>query len=155
MGQVITSIGIESYDRQNGIEKAKNVAIHQDWRTICNALVICVFANVPVETVLDLVNAACGLQLSISELMELGERAWNLKRVINIRLGLRRSNDKLPEALLQPYKDNPEGAAGYVPDFESMLTAYYDSRGWNQHTGYPSKDKLKYLGLGWLVEDKW
>jgi aldehyde:ferredoxin oxidoreductase len=155
MGQVIASIGIEPYSRQGGAEKAKNVAIHQDWRTICNALVLCVFANVPVETVLGLVNAACGMELTISGLMQLGERAWNLKRSINIRLGLTGSNDKLPKGLLQPYQDYPEGAAGFVPDFTAMIETYYQARRWDKETGYPSKEKLISLGLEWLVEDIW
>ena len=33
MGQVLTYLGMEAYDRQGGAEKAENVAIHQDWRT--------------------------------------------------------------------------------------------------------------------------
>jgi aldehyde:ferredoxin oxidoreductase len=155
MGQVISRIGIEAFDRQGGAEKAKNVAIHQDWRTIANALIVCLFANVPAETVLDLVNLSCGLDLQIPDLMHLGEKAWNLKRVINNRLGLTRSNDTLPKALLQPYKDFPEGAAGYQPDLVSMLEAYYDTRGWDKKTGYPSKEKLIELGLEWVVEDIW
>jgi aldehyde:ferredoxin oxidoreductase len=32
--------------------------------------------------------------------MRSGERAWNLKRAINNRMGLTRANDKLPKAFL-------------------------------------------------------
>ena len=72
MGQVLTDLGMDSDDRQGGAEKALNVAIHQDWRTVANALVLCVFANVPVETVLELVNPACGLEWQVADLM----RCW-------------------------------------------------------------------------------
>jgi aldehyde:ferredoxin oxidoreductase len=155
MGQVLTSLGMKTIDRQSGAEKAQNVAIHQDWRTIGNSLVLCAFANVPVETVLDLVNAACGLDWSLGELMRAGERGWNLKRVINNRLGLTRKNDKLPKALLQPYMDHPSGANGFAPDLETMLEAYYKAREWDAETGYPKKEKLISLGLEWLTEDLW
>jgi aldehyde:ferredoxin oxidoreductase len=155
MGQVLTSLGMNVYDRHGGAEKARNVAIHQDWRTISNALVLCVFANVPVETVLDLVNAACGLDWNISDLLQTGERGWNLKRVINIRLGLTRENDQLPKALLESYKDHPAGADDFAPDFQSMINAYYEARQWDKQTGYPIKSKLESLGLNWLVEDIW
>jgi len=155
IGQVLESLGMEHFDRHVGAEKAKNVAIHQDWRTIANSLVMCVFANVPAETVLELINTACGLHWNISELMVAGERGWNLKRVINNRLGLTRKNDKLPKAFLQPYSDHPAGADGYVPDFNNMLEAYYQARGWDLITGFPSKEKLTSLGLEWLVEDIW
>ena len=67
------------------------------------------------------------------------------ERVINNRMGLTRANDKLPKALLQPY--NEGGTAGFVPDLESMLSAYYDARGWNKETGRPSREKLIELGL--------
>jgi aldehyde:ferredoxin oxidoreductase len=155
MGQVLTSLRMKTIDRQAGAEKAQNVAIHQDWRTIGNSLVLCAFANVPVETVLDLVNAACGLDWSLDELMRAGERGWNLKRVINNRLGLTRKNDKLPKALLQPYMDHPSGANGFAPDLETMLEAYYKAREWDAETGYPKKEKLISLGLEWLTEDLW
>ena len=130
MGQVLTDLDMDAYDRQGGQEKAKNVAIHQDWRTVANALVICIFANVPVGTTLELVNTACGLDWQVSDLMRSGERGWNLKRAINNRLGLTRKNDILPKVFSLPYDDHPAGSDGYVPDIDSMLDAYYHIRGW-------------------------
>ena len=153
IGQLLISIGMEHFSRQGGAEKAKNVSIHQDWRTITSSLVSCIFANVPPESILDLVNAACGLDWSLKDLMIAGERGWNLKRAINNRLGLTRKNDKLPKALLQPYSDHPSGADEYAPDFEKMLEAYYEVRGWDPTTGNPKKEKLKELSLDRLMED--
>jgi aldehyde:ferredoxin oxidoreductase len=155
MGQVLTTLGMKAVDRHAGAEKAQNVAIHQDWRTIANSLVLCIFANVPVETVVDLINAACELNWNAKMLILAGERGWNLKRVINNRLGLTRKNDRLPKAFLQTYSDHPAGADGFVPDFENMLEEYYEVRGWDPKTGYPKKEKLISLGLEWLVEDIW
>ena len=155
LGQVLTSIGMERYDRLGGAEKARNVVIHQDWRTVANALVMCIFANVPAETVIELVNAACGLEWQISDLMQAGERGWNIKRVINNRLGLTRKNDHLPKAFLQPYADHPEGSNGFTPDINNMLDAYYQVREWDPETGFPKKDKLLSLGMDWVVEDLW
>jgi aldehyde:ferredoxin oxidoreductase len=153
IGHILTSIGMHQFPRQGGREKAQNVAIHQDWRTVSNSLVICIFANVPPESVVELVNAACDFDWSINQLMFAGERGWNLKRVINFRLGLTRENDKLPKGLLQPYSDHPHGAENFVPDFDGMLKSYYEARGWDPQTGYPREDKLKLLGLEWIVEN--
>ncbi len=155
MGQVITDIGMKAYNRQGGAEKALNVAIHQDWRTVFNSLVICVFANVPPFSVLDLVNSSCGLDWSLDELLRSGERGWNLKRVINNRLGLTSENDTLPKAFREPFTDHPAGADGYVPDFDKMIQAYYEVRGWDPVTGLPTREKLVSLGLDWVVEDIW
>ena len=151
MGQVETSVGLVLYPRQCGAEKASNVARHQDWRTMFNALVMCFFANVPPEMVLAYVNAACGLDWTLSDFMLSGERAWNLKRAINNRLGLTRANDKLPKLLLQAYSDG--GAAGFVPKIGEMLEAYYVARSWDPITGYPTRQKLLQLGLDWVVDD--
>jgi aldehyde:ferredoxin oxidoreductase len=153
LGQALLDIGIEPIDRHAGAEKAKNVALHQDWRTIANSLVLCTFANVPPATVLGLINTACGIDWDIGEMMRAGERGWNLKRIINIRLGLTAKNDRLPKALLQPYADHPVSTGDFTPDFENMIRAYYEVRGWNPHTGQPEKEKLLSLGLDWLVED--
>ncbi|MBT4003286.1 MAG: aldehyde ferredoxin oxidoreductase family protein, partial [Chloroflexi bacterium] len=111
IGKSEESLGIKNFDRQAGAEKAENVAIHQNYRTMANALVICFFGSINPELIVDLTNAACGLDLSIADYLEAGERAWNLKRAINNNLGLRRENDRLPKSLLEPLSDG--GAAGY------------------------------------------
>ncbi len=147
IGQVDDSLGLEYFDRHAGAEKAANVARHQDWRTVGNALVLCHFANVPPKTVLDLVNAACGLALDLDDLMRAGERGWNLKRRINLNLGLVGADDHLPDPILQPLNDG--GAAGYLIPFDEMLTAYYTARGWDEN-GIPTPEKLAELGLAGL-----
>ncbi|MBI4768965.1 MAG: aldehyde ferredoxin oxidoreductase, partial [Chloroflexi bacterium] len=78
-------------------------------------------------------------------LRAVGERAWNLKRAINHRLGLTRANDTLPKALRQPYPDG--GSAGFAPDLPAMISAYYAARGWDEATGQPTRDTLRRLRL--------
>jgi aldehyde:ferredoxin oxidoreductase len=151
IGQADASIGLEFYDRQVGAEKAANVARHQDFRTVNNALVLCMFANVAPETMLHLVNAQMGYDWTLDDLLRCGERAWNLKRLINIKLGLTRANDTLPKPLLKAYADG--GAAGYVIPFDAMMDAYYDARGWEKETGKPMKERLVALGLEDAAED--
>ena len=151
IGQVDSSLGMEYYDRHVGAEKAANVARHQDFRTVNNSLVLCMFANVPPETMLDLVNAACGYEWSLGDLLRCGERAWNLKRLINLKLGLTRENDRLPQPLMRAYQDG--GAQGYVIPFDEMMVAYYAARGWDALSGKPVPEKLSDLGLSWVAKD--
>ncbi len=152
-GQTYEDIGIDHYDRQAGAEKAANVARHQDWRTMNNSLILCYYANVSPQTVLNLVNQVTDFGYTIEELITVGERAWNLKRVINHRLGLTRENDRLPKHLLKPLPDG--GSAGYVPPFDEMLGAYYKARGWDSETGRPSPERLQTLDLDEYVADVW
>jgi len=152
-GHTQEQIGIEFFSRHAQAEKAANVAKHQDWRTVFNASVMCIFANVEPDIQVKLINASCGLDWTIEDLMKSGERAWNLKRAINNRMGLTRANDKLPKALLEPFPDG--GSAGVVLDFEEMLSAYYEARGWDVKTGKPSREKLIELGLEDVAMDLW
>jgi aldehyde:ferredoxin oxidoreductase len=150
-GHAIDQLGIEYFGRHAQAEKAANVAKHQNWRTVFNAAVMCIFANVDPQMQVNLVNAACGYNWTPNDLMKCGERGWNLKRIINIRMGLTAANDKLPKALLEPYKEG--GSAGFVPDLPAMLDAYYEARGWDKETGKPSKEKLAELRLKNAVEE--
>lgn len=146
-------LGIEFFSRHAQAEKAANVARHQNWRSVDNAIVMCIFANVEPQEKVNLINAACGLDWTIADMMRSGERSWNLKRAFNNRMGLTASNDKLPKALLEPFPDG--GSAGFVPDIQGMLYAYYEARGWDQETGKPARRTLMELGLEDVAEDLW
>jgi len=154
-GQLNEEIGLEFFPRQAGGEKAANVALHQNWRTVFNSLVMCIFGNVPPQTQVDLINTACGYTWTVSDMLRCGERGWNLKRAINNRMGLTQTNDKLPKALLEEaYQDG--GAAGYKIPLQEMLQAYYMVRGWDPETGRPLKEKLLSLGgLEDVARDLW
>jgi aldehyde:ferredoxin oxidoreductase len=153
IGQADDQLGMKMFSRQGGAEKAGNVIIHQDWRTVSNALVMCILGNVHPADLVDLVNAGCGLEWTIKDLLLAGERAWNLKRAINNRLGATREDDKLPQRFLEPLPDG--GAADFQIDFEPMLREYYRIRDWDWDTGKPTKDKLHELGLDFAAEDLW
>ncbi len=152
-GHTSDQLGITYFDRHAQAEKAANVAKHQDWRAVYNSIVMCIFANVDPQMQVDLVNAACDLNWTIDDMMKSGERGWNVKRAINNRMGLTRANDKLPKALLEPYKEG--GSAGFVPDLPAMLNAYYEARGWELDSGKPSKEKLVELRLDDVAKDLW
>jgi aldehyde:ferredoxin oxidoreductase len=148
LGHTNEEIGVKLFDRYDGAAKAANVARHQDWRSCGNNLVLCIFANVPNETCRSLVEHATGFDVSLAELMKVGERSWNLKRVINLRLGMTRSQDRLPGVFMSPL---PQGVpAGRVPPFDEMLEAYEVTRGWDHVSGWPRPETLERLGLGHL-----
>ncbi len=151
MGQSFEEVGVTLHGRTEGSPKAASVARHQDWRTLGNALVLCHFANVASDNLLQLVNLATGLDYSLPDLMVVGERGWNLKRLVNRRLGLTRANDQLPEILMTPLNDG--GAAGVEIHLDEMLDAYYAARGWDPVSGFPTQSKLKQLGLGWASNE--
>ena len=145
LGGSLDEIGIPMTDRFSDLGKAGYVARHQHWRTMQNALVMCFFAVVPPETVRELVSAATGLARTMDELLQAGERAWNLKRCYNLRLGLTPASEKLPKLLLEALPDG--GQEGHVPDIAAMLDEYYAASGWERASGWPTPEKLAELGL--------
>ena len=153
IGQSIDELGITFNGRLGGPEKAAGVARHQDWRSVGNSLVLCHFANVPPATVLELTNMATGFDYSLTELVHVGERAWNLKRAINVRLGLSRSDDRLPAHVMGARHDAPSEPAE-LP-LQEMLHAYYLARGWDEASGKPSPQTLGRLGMPEVIADMW
>ncbi len=145
MGNSIDDLGIPMTERLEDGGKAHYVARHQDWRTVNNSLVNCLFAATPPSTLVSLLSAATGHNWSLEEMLRAGERAWNLKRAYNCKLGLTRATEKLPKLLLDPLPEG--GQAGHVPDMELMLHEYYVARGWDEATGRPTPQKLAELGL--------
>jgi len=152
-GRSVDELGIPMTDRFQADGKARIVARHQDWRSFCNALIVCYFSNAPVQSYIDLLAAATGWEVTPDDILLAGERIWNLKRAFNNRLGLTRADDRLPQLFLQPLSEG--GTQGHVPDLELMLREYYDARNWDWETGKPSRGKLVGLGLGWVAEELW
>ncbi len=146
LGGAMEEIGVPvPENRLDEAGKAAYVARHQHWRTVCNSLVLCFFAVVPPQTMVDLLTAAEGGDWTLDELMRAGERVWNLKRLYNLRLGLTPASEKLPKLLLEPLPDG--GQEGHVPDVELLRREYYAASGWDWQTGGPTPEKMAELGL--------
>lgn len=145
MGQTLEEVGVHLLPRTASEGKAVNVARHQDWTSVANSLVLCIFSNVPPSVICELVNLATGFDMDLQEFLIVGERAWNLKRLINLNLGMDIENERLPEHLMKPLDDG--NVAGMAPPFEELISEYYKYRDWNTQTGRPSQFKIDALDL--------
>ncbi|MHA1196088.1 MAG: aldehyde ferredoxin oxidoreductase C-terminal domain-containing protein, partial [Promethearchaeota archaeon] len=130
---------------QDDAKMAEFCAKIQNYRAIYNSTIMCVFANPPPSQVMDLINTATGLSFNLGEFKILGERIYMMKRLFNLKMGVKPEDDRLPKILLNPV--NEGGSAGKTPNFEQLKKAYYEFRTCDMETGYPSKEKLKQLGL--------
>ena len=137
-----------SYDRLASNEETVRLVIDfQDYMATYNPLGLCKFmvkgGLTPTKTA-ELLNAALGWDWSAEDLVRTGERIFNLKRLINIRLGMTADQDTLPRRFLE--EPRPSGtAAGNLPDLERLLPIYYRRRGWDEK-GRPTRDRLTQLG---------
>ncbi len=93
----------------------------------------------------EAINMSTGWGLSHEELMTIGDRIFTLKRVFNVKAGVTKAADSLPERIATLDRNERHRA---VPReaFEQMRDEYYQLRGWN-HEGRPARACLEALGL--------
>jgi aldehyde:ferredoxin oxidoreductase len=153
LGLTLAEAGIEpGSSRFVSQGRAPVVANLQDWRTLYNSAIMCIFVNPTAPLLAQLLSAATGGPPEVQWWQRAGERIFQLKRAFNNRLGVRRGNDRLPERLLLPMAN---GTEGHRPRMDILLDEYYQHRDWDWQTGRPSPKRLEALGLGDVAEDLW
>ncbi|MEM3579161.1 MAG: aldehyde ferredoxin oxidoreductase family protein [Candidatus Bathyarchaeia archaeon] len=126
--------------------KAKWVKIFQDFTCVVNSTVNCLFTTFALgaKDYAELLSAVTGWNLTEAEILKIGERIYNLERVIINKFGFDGKDDTLPKRLLK--EPMPEGPAkGQVIELEKMKEEYYKLRGWVN--GVPTKEKLAELEI--------
>jgi aldehyde:ferredoxin oxidoreductase len=115
----------------------------QNYMSVYNPGGLCKFITkgsyTPQQTA-ELFNKAMGWNWTGQDLLDTGARIFNFKRLINVRLGVRADDDRLPYRLEN--EPRPTGtAAGVLPDMPRMLADYYRLRGWDAD-GVPTGEAL-------------
>ncbi|UCF96459.1 MAG: aldehyde ferredoxin oxidoreductase family protein [Spirochaetaceae bacterium] len=145
----------KEYDRFAVEGKGKLVKTIQDNRGYVDSTGVCTvarssmgFTDNPKGNVLE---AVTGYDFTPA-LLEIGERIYNLERVILNREGIRRDDDQLPERIMKdPVQTGP--CKGKVVTFEMyniMLDEYYNERGWDED-GQVKEETLAACGLPELL----
>jgi aldehyde:ferredoxin oxidoreductase len=135
-------------DRFSNEDAAQEAVTFQNFFSTYNPLGICKFigkASPSPQLLGDFINAATGWDITEKELLETGERIFNLKRIINNRLGVSRKDDDLPQRL-KTFPRPTGGSKGKLPDMEIILNDYYALRGWDEQ-GQPNQETKTRLEL--------
>jgi len=139
-------------------EKMKHFYILEKWGSMEKTTGYCFFGPAPrsfihPDDVLLSINAATGWNMTMDDLLQIGERGTNLARIFNLRQGFSRQDDTLPERIFQGLENGPLQGLGLPrDDFEQALTILYALKGWNAETGVPTRERLESLALGWAAE---
>jgi aldehyde:ferredoxin oxidoreductase len=154
-------------EADNETYKPDLLVLTEHYCAVADALGVCKFSTAETyatypEDLAEGLSALWGRQVSAQELLTAGERIVNLERLYNVRLGLSRADDHLPDRflgeLLPVHVFNCDAATGEIcrlpepvhvgrlEDFEAMLDRYYRLRGWTP-SGIPTPDTLHRLGL--------
>jgi aldehyde:ferredoxin oxidoreductase len=144
--------------REFSSKKVEQYLIAENWSSAGKVVGLCYFGPAPrsyiqIEEVVHAVSAATGRQVTITDLLQTGERATNLAHSFNIREGFSRKDDRLPDRLFQPLEAGPlQGAAMNRDEFEQALTELYVRKGWDPETGVPTRERLRELGIEWVAD---
>jgi aldehyde:ferredoxin oxidoreductase len=100
----------------------------------------------------DMLSAATGWDITVEEIMQVGERRLNMLRAFNAREGFSRKDDVLPKKLSKPLQGNgpSAGVTCLQEDLEHYKDVYFNLACWEPKTGNPTREKLNILGLEWI-----
>jgi len=121
-------------DRFSIVGKPSIVVYLQNLSATIDSMIICKFLGFEFDEkdFAEYLRLVTGEKFTQEHVIMVGERIWNLERLLNLKAGISGEEDKLPDR--------------FNLDIKPMLKEYYRVRGWDDN-GIPLKSKLKSLGL--------
>ncbi|MHA1238770.1 MAG: aldehyde ferredoxin oxidoreductase family protein [Candidatus Odinarchaeia archaeon] len=143
-------------DRFSSKNKGFLVKFHEDFVTLYDILGLCKFSRhiYGVSHIPEIFETVTGRNISVSELLIVGERTYNIEKAFNVREGFNRRHDSLPYRILhEPINTGSSKGNLITPaELQRMLDDYYTARGWSEE-GVPTKAKLISLDLPDIAEE--
>jgi aldehyde:ferredoxin oxidoreductase len=127
--------------------KGETTKLLQDLHAFSDSLDLCKFSAFAegAEEYATQYAAMLGLDaFTVDDVLETGERIYNLERYFNNLAGFREGSDYLPKRFLEEPSTMP-GSEGHVCELDLMLEEYYTARGWED--GVVPEAKLKALAI--------
>jgi len=97
-----------------------------------------------------LLTAATGLGFDAAALEEAADRIYALERAFNVRQGITREDDRLPQK--PEVRETAQGKEEREKHAE-MLMEYYRVHGYDPETGIPTRERLERLGLKYVADE--
>jgi aldehyde:ferredoxin oxidoreductase len=139
-------------------EKVHYAVTMQRLLSFIDSACMCKFVYGPAWQLFDLdqmvaaVRAITGWNVTLWELMHVGEQRLNMLRAFNAREGVGAEADVVPPKLFAPLAGGATDGVAVTPEeMEAAKALYYQMVGWDE-AGHPTRAKLVELGLGWLAE---
>jgi aldehyde:ferredoxin oxidoreductase len=94
-----------------------------------------------------LLTAATGFEF---DLEVAADRIYTIERAFNVRQGITRKNDRLPQP--PEVRDTAQGKEE-LKKHAAMLTEYYRVHGYDARAGIPTRERLERLGLKYVADE--
>jgi len=150
MALTMPELGIDEPQDPFEIEGKAGFTIKlQNFNTAMDCLIMCRFSQigraVSISDISKWLSMIIGRSVDEAEIMQIGERVFNLKRLYNTQLGISRKDDMLPPRFLTLNR-KAEDLPNQLPPIGQLLSDYYECRNWTEE-GIPSPEKLAELDL--------
>ncbi len=129
---------------------------YEDLTSFNNSLMICDFVvnrtgvNYNYPLIREALYAVTGIEITPMEMVTIGERNYNLLRLLSAREGYRRSDDGLPSRFETPLSKGASAGESIPKNvLNKYIKEYYRIRGWSEWG--PTKERLKDLDLEELI----
>lgn len=125
-------------DRLSYEGQAQMVTDLENFHVLVDSMVLCKFVCLPAvgpilwDELAKLYSIVTGVNAGKKNLLTRAERIVNLVKEFNMREGMSRKDDALPERFM---KNSVEGQVVEKERFDEMLNQYYELRGWNKKEG--------------------
>ena len=106
----------------------------------------------PASVIPRYLSLASGHEFSMDEVLEIGERAANLRIAFNLREGIHNKETYcMPSRTLGRPPLAGGATKGITVDDETERADYYGAMGWDVETGVPKREVLQRLGLEFAI----
>jgi len=101
----------------------------------------------------DILNFVTGNSLTIDQYRLIGEKAYNIDKLFNLREGFKAIDDQAHYVTMHVPHTLGASAGRFIPEADILQarTDFYVSRGWDPNTGIPSAGKFQELGLNAMI----
>jgi aldehyde:ferredoxin oxidoreductase len=142
----------EAMNRSIPNKKGMVTKLCEDVAAVVGASGLCFRTGGSIQLIARALSSATGVKFSVEELLEIGERIFNVQKEFNARIGLTRKDDNFSTTRFthEPIKDG--FYKGQVIEVDLMLDDYYKAREWDPQTGLQTGKKLEELGLGHIAD---
>lgn len=155
---LVADLGAPAFDRKAYGGRGPAHKITAEYMHVVNSAGLCLIGSMCLASgnaVLGFLNAVTGWELTLPQMLRVGERVANIRQAFTSREGLNPLEFQVPGRVLGIPPQQEGRLAGRTVDIDLMVEDYFKAAGWDMATGKPGKEKLLELGLDDVAGALW
>ncbi|MFX1328341.1 MAG: aldehyde ferredoxin oxidoreductase family protein [Promethearchaeota archaeon] len=140
--------------KKNEKKKHRGQMLTTSFHQVLNSAGLCSFSTLfgPYPFI-DLIHTFTGWNISIDELIQVGLRIQTLRQSFTLREGVNIASNRLSGRVTGHPPDEKGPTKGVSIEYLDFYKGYCNEMGWNPENGYPLKETLMDLDLGFVIKD--